>query len=474
MVANDLIVAIELGSSKIAGAVGRKSADGGLQVLAYASEPASGFVRRGVVYNIDQTAQCLSNLINCLEPELNNITIDQVYVGVGGYTLHSEQNSVVRTFEEETRVSAAVVTEMEEENAAKQYPGHDMLMMISQEYKIGNNLINDPVGVNCTQVEGNYLNILARTSVMHNTAKSFEIAKINIADTSIPPLVAANVLLTENERRQGCVLVDFGADTTTLSVYKGGNLRFLTVIPMGGQSITRDLCSLQLDEQEAERIKCEYGLVPPTSGDETVTLDDGRAIELRSVYDAIEARFEEIILNVCHQIEASGYTDKQLHAGVVCCGGGINLKGFEKAIAQKPLMSKVRLAYNTVSKVEWAAQGRPTDGTQGVLAGLLMEGVEGCCSDGLQMEILPQDEPRLVTGNLFTDDGESAQAKRDEELEAKRQQKIKEAEARKAERQAKTSGFFSGFVKKIKTVGVSVEKLANELLNDDENEDNKN
>ena len=103
-----------------------------------------------------------------------------------------------------------------------------------------------------------------------------------------------------------------------------------------------------------------------------------------------------------------------------------------------------------------------------------MEGVEGCCSDGLQMEILPQDEPRLVTGNLFTDDGESAQAKRDEELEAKRQQKIKEAEARKAERQAKTSGFFSGFVKKIKTVGVSVEKLANELLNDDENEDNKN
>ena len=78
MATNDLIVAIELGSSKIAGAVGRRCADGGLQVLAYASEPASGFVRRGVVYNIDQTAQCLSNLINCLEPELRNATIEQV------------------------------------------------------------------------------------------------------------------------------------------------------------------------------------------------------------------------------------------------------------------------------------------------------------------------------------------------------------------------------------------------------------
>lgn len=473
MTTNDLIVAIELGSSKIAGAVGRKCADGGLQVLAYASEPVSGFVRRGVVYNIDQTAQCLSNLINCLEPELGNVAIDQVYVGVGGYTLHSEQNSVVRTFEEETRVSAPIVTDMEETNAAKQYPGHDMLMMVSQEYKIGNNLINDPVGVNCTQVEGNYLNILARTSVMHNTAKSFEIAKINIADTSIPPLVAANVLLTESERRQGCVLVDFGADTTTLSVYKGGNLRFLTVIPMGGQSITRDLCSLQLDEQEAERIKCEYGLESPASGDETVMLDASRSIELRNVYDVIEARFEEIILNVCNQIEASGYTEKQLHAGVVCCGGGINLKGFEKAIAQKPLMSKVRLAYNTVTKVEWNTMERPTDGTQGVLAGLLMEGVEGCCSDGIQMDMPSGDERRFVTGDLFTDDGESAQAKRDEELEAKRQQKIKEAEERKAARQAKTNGFFTGFVKKIKTMSEKFEEGIGDFLSDEEKDYNK-
>ena len=124
MATNDLIVAIELGSSKIAGAVGRKRPDGSLQVVAYASEPASGFVRRGVVYNIDKTAQCLTDLVNRLEPELNNATIEQAYVGVGGYTLHSELNTVARTFEEETRVSDNIVTVMEEENAAKEYPGY--------------------------------------------------------------------------------------------------------------------------------------------------------------------------------------------------------------------------------------------------------------------------------------------------------------------------------------------------------------
>lgn len=475
MVTNDLIAAIELGSSKVAGAVGRKRSDGSLQILAYADEPVSGFVRRGVVYNIDQTAQCLSNLINRLEPELGNYTIEQVYVGVGGYTLHSERNTVVRTFEEETRMAEAMVDEMEEENAAKQYPGYGMLMMVSQEYKIGNNLLNDPVGVNCTQIEGNYLNLLTRTSVIHNTAKSFEIAKVNIADTAISPLVAANVLLTDSERRQGCVLIDFGAETTTVSVYKGGNLRFLTVIPMGSQSITRDLCSLQLDEEEAERLKCEYGLVLPTSNDETIALDEGRTIELRKVYDAIEARFEEIVLNVCHQIEASGYTDKHLLAGIVCCGGGIHLKGFQGMVEKKTQFSKVRLAYNTAAKVEWNTQERPAEGTQGVLVGLLMDGTEECCQSGVQMEIAPQDEGRAVTGSLFTEDGESMQAKRDEELKAQRQQKIKEAEERKnamqAEKQKSTgNGLFSGFVKRMRSMGDNIDKLANDFLKDDDKE----
>ena len=478
MTTNDLIVAIELGSSKIAGAVGRKRADGSLQVLAYANEPVAGFVRRGVVYNIDQTAQCLALLVNRLDGDLTNAEIQQAYVGVGGYTLHSEQNTVVRTFGEETLVTAPTIIDMEEENACKHYPGHDMLMMMPQEYKIGNNQLNDPVGVNCAQVEGNYLNILARTSVMLNTAKSFESANITIADTSIPPLASANVLLTESERRQGCVLVDFGADTTTVSVYKGGYLRFLTVIPMGGQNITRDLCSLHLDEHEAERIKREYGLTAPVADATTLVLDDGRAIDLCNVHEAIEARFEEIILNVCHQIKASGYTEAQLLAGVVCCGGGINLKGFENAVAKKPQMNKVRLAYNTVAKVEWNTTERPEDGTQGVLVGLLMEGTESCCQDSMQVEIKPEDASRAVTLDLFTEDGESAQEKRDRELKELRQQKIKEAEEKKAkmeaERQAKkNNNFFTGFVKKFQTFTDSFENKVGDFLSDDDKKDNK-
>lgn len=473
MATNDLIVAIELGSSKIAGAVGRKLPGGGLQVLAYAEEPVSGFVRRGVVYNIDKTAQCLTDLVNRLEPELNHATIEQAYVGVGGYTLHSELNTVERTFDVETRVSDDIIVQMEEENAAKQYPGYNILVMVSQMYKIGNNSLNDPVGVNCTRIEGNYLNILARTSVMDNTGKSFELAKVPIANDSIAPLVAADVVLTENERRQGCVLVDFGADTTTVSIYKGGYLRYLTVIPIGGQNITRDLCSLQLDEQEAERIKCQYGLVFPTSADETVQLDASRSIEVRKVHDVIEARFEEILLNVCHQIESSGYEMKNLLAGVVGCGGGINLKGIESVLTQKFQAVKVRLAHDTVISVDWDAADCPASGTKGVLVGLLMAGDESCFQE-VQMEIKPEEYKDAKTGDLFTNDGESAQEERDRKREEERKQKREEAARRAQEKKEKRGSFLAGIVTKLKTAGEKFEKGIGEFLADEEKDDNNN
>ncbi len=85
----------------------------------------------------------------------------------------------------------------------------------------------------------------------------FQQAKIDIADQLIAPLVTANAVLTESERRSGCALIDFGADTTTISVYKNNILRFLTVLPLGGNSITRDITTLQMEEEEAERLKKE-------------------------------------------------------------------------------------------------------------------------------------------------------------------------------------------------------------------------
>lgn len=462
MATNDLIVAIELGSSKIAGAVGRKCTDGSLQVLAYADEPVSGFVRRGVVYNIDKTAEALNKVIDTLERKMGYQAIKMVYVGDGGYTLHSVRNIVTRTFDEETRISPEIVEEMVLENEARVYAGHDRWEVVPQEYKIGNNLTNEPVGVNCTQIEGHYLNILGRASVMQNTAESLQKASVEIANDFISPLVAANVLLTENERRQGCALVDFGADTTTVSVYTGGMLRYLAVLPLGGHSITRDLCSLQLEEHEAERLKREHGLLLPSSVTDVVQLDGGKSVDMRTLHGFISARFEEILTNVKHQIERSGYADK-LRAGVVFTGGGINLKGLEDYLSRQSTLSKFRLAVKTECVVDWGKEPQPADGTYGVLIGLLMAGQENCFQQKVYMEIQPEQYGKAVTLDIFTEDGENAQEVRDKEEKEKMEQKQVE-EVVKASKKGK--GFLTVLMK-------TVEKLASDLLSDDEKDDNK-
>ena len=470
MITNDLIVAIELGSSKIAGAVGRKNADGALQVLAYACEPVAGIVKRGVVYNIDKTADALNSVIDTLERKMDYQAIRRVYVGDGGYTLHSVRNVVTRSFAEETRISAEIVENMILENDSVEYPGFDRWKMIAHEYKIGNNLTSDPVGVNCTQIEGNYLNILAKASVMQITAECFQKVEMQIADDFIAPLVEADVVLTENERRQGCALIDFGAETTTISIYVGGHLRFLSVLPLGSRAITRDLCSLQLEEHEAERLKCEFGLVMPAAA--SVQLDKDKCVEARLLHDVIKGRFEEILNNVCHQIERSGYAEK-LRAGVVCCGGGINMKGIEGFLSRKLVLAKYRLAAKTECPVDWGKEQAPVDGTFGVLVGLLMAGQQNCFQQNVHVEIQPQDYNKAETLDLFTPTGESAQEERDKKAaeQAALQEQEQEAEREKAPR---SRGILTTLMNKVKKVGDKMENFAADfaadfLKDDDEN-----
>lgn len=258
MATTEFIAAIELGSSKITGVAGRKNSDGSMQVLAYAQEDSSTFIRKGVIFNLDKTAQSLTSIINRLEGELKN-SIAKVYVGIGGQSLRTVRNVVSRDLEEEAIISEELVNAIGDENVAIPVVDMDILDVAPQEYKVGNNLQANPVGLVGSHIEGRFLNIVARSSVRKNLEHCFQQAKIDIADQLIAPLVTANAVLTESERRSGCALIDFGADTTTISVYKNNILRFLTVLPLGGNSITRDITTLQMEEEEAERLKKTYG-----------------------------------------------------------------------------------------------------------------------------------------------------------------------------------------------------------------------
>ncbi len=383
MAETDFIVAIELGSSKITGIAGRKESDGSIHVLAYAKEESSSFIRKGVIYNIDKTAQSLTSIINKLESALDN-EISKVYVGIGGQSIRTVKNIVARHLATEEIITDELVDSIKDENRQIPLIDMDILDEVPQEYKIGINLQVDPVGVLGSNIEGRFLNIVARSSIKKNLQRCFELAKIEVADYYISPLATADVILTDTEKRTGCALVDFGADTTTIAVYKNNILRYLSVLPLGGNNITRDICALQLEEDEAENLKVKYGNaifeINDDEGPKTYLLEDEkRTIERKVLNEIIEARVEEIIANVWNQIELSGYQG-DLMAGVIITGGCSNLKNLDEAIKSRTKINNVKIAKFVRTGIR--SNGPDLlikDGTQNTIIGLLNAGKENCC-----------------------------------------------------------------------------------------------
>ena len=475
MATTEFIAAIELGSSKVTGIAGRKNSDGSMQVLAYAKEDSSSFIRKGIIYNLDKTAQSLTSIINKLEGDLKN-SIAKVYVGIGGQSLRTVRNVVSRDLNEETIISQELVDAICDENLEIPLVDMDILDVAPQEYKIGNNLQADPVGVAGSHIEGRFLNIVARASIKKNLERCFEQAKIEIADLLISPLVTANAVLSESERRSGCALIDFGADTTTISVYKNNILRFLTVLPLGGNSITRDITSMQMEEEEAERLKITFGNVmyEEEESEEAATcqLEDGsRTVELQALNNIIEARAEEIITNVWNQIQLSGYDDKLL-SGIIITGGAANLKNLDTMLRKRSKIEKIRTARSIRNTIQTDSDLIKKDGTQNTLFGLLFEGKENCCL--VETRPVTHSQPVITEPvNMFEEDealkeqeaaAREAKKKKDEEDKRRRDEdrRRKEEEKRKTEEARKKKKEGPSWFEK------TFNKISNEIFSDDD------
>jgi cell division protein FtsA len=446
MATTEFIAAIELGSSKITGVAGKRNSDGSMQILAYAQEDSTSVIHKGVVYNLDKTAQCLTSIINRLESDLNS-HIARVYVGISGKSLRTIQNVIVRDLDEVTTISQELVDAIRDENIEIPVVDMDILEVIPQEYKVDNYNQTDPVGVACSHIEGHFLNIVARSLVKKNLEKSFEQAKIEIADLVISPLATAKLVLNETERRSGCALIDLGAETTTVSVYKNNLLRYLAVIPLGGNAITHDLTTLQIEEEEAERLKLTYGNAlyeeEPSETPATVLLDDGtRTVELAHLNEIVGARLEEIIANVWNQLQLSGYADKLL-SGLILTGGASNMKNIDATFRKQCKIEKIRFARTGRLTVFADGDILRKDSTQNGILGILFEGRDNCWekeepkpaqqAQTTKTVVQPAQETKKEEKNLFDVD-EELRKQAEAEKEARR---LKEEEERQRKEEEK-------------------------------------
>lgn len=393
--AKDLIVAIELGSSKMTGIAGRKNPDGSISILAVAKEDSTQYIRKGVAYNIERTAQGLSNIVNKLKNTLKT-EIAQVYVGIGGQSIHSVKNPVIKELPQDTIVSQEMVNELMDTNRSMVYPDYEILDAITEEYKVGALFQDDPIGIQAEHIEGNFLNVLWRRSFYRNINKSLDNAGIKVAEMYLAPLAMADSVLTEAEKRAGCVLVDLGAETTTVSVYYRDKLRHIAVLPLGGSNVTKDLESLQIDEINAEAMKLKHASAltneKDIDADATLPIGDGRTILSRKFIQVVEARMLEIVENVKYLVPHE-FADKLL-GGIVLTGGGSNMKNVEKLFHEVFGAEKVRIAKSTTLNINKKDSDviLSEDGTTNTILGLLAKGDMNCAGRAISDTLFDEEE----------------------------------------------------------------------------------
>lgn len=328
------LVAIEIASSKIKGAVAETAADGRMNVIAVEELHTVDSVRHGRVQNIREVSAAVNEIIRKLEnnPAVAPRKVQSVVLSLGGRSLAGTPASATLQFPHEIEVTDQTVNRLMSE-AAKDFVGSKNIEAImARNYYVNNVLVKPVVGTVGTSLRGDFLMLTCSRETRQNLMRlKFDSIRAGEVDLVLRATAIAEAVLTDDDRQLGCALVDFGAETTTVSVYKGGTLAFMSTLPMGSRLITMDLMAgLTLTEAQAEDFKLTLGNlgdIPDTAANAT------------EVNNYVRARAGEIAANIVNQIEASGISAENLGAGIILTGGGAKLPGFGTMLSQQSRMT---------------------------------------------------------------------------------------------------------------------------------------
>ena len=334
------IVAIDIGTSHIAGVVGRKYEDGTYSIVAHGSESSISCVRRGNIYNLEETADIINKLIKSLEDQLNGGVIDKFYIGTGGQSLCASDHIEHKKIKKGTVITEDILIALCEQCEKNKIGSLRMIDIAQAIYYIDKQKEAFPVGLSGEKIEGHYKLVFCRESVCYNIENCIQkIENKNIAGILATPQALADAILSDKDKEPGCALIDFGAGVTNISVYKNGELLQMATIPLGSNLITKDLISLGITRTKAERLKIESGCAMPNEKDDDKTIDvdmDGLkcTISTKEFNAIVHARATEIVENIYTRINEVAKV-KSLGAGIFIAGCGANMKGFQELIKEK-------------------------------------------------------------------------------------------------------------------------------------------
>jgi cell division protein FtsA len=346
--AKDLIVGLDVGTSKIVAIVAQMNPDGHYEVIGLGQHESSG-LRRGVVNNIESTVASIQRALE--EAELMaDCKIRTVFTGVAGSHIRSFNSSGMVAIKDK-EVSAADMARVIETAKAVPIPTDQQILDVRpQEYIIdGQEGIQDPIGMSGVRLEVRVHIVTGAVSAVQNIVKCIRRCGLEVQDLILQPLASAQATLTQDEKELGVALVDIGGGTTDIAIFTGGAIRHTQVIPIAGELITSDIAmALHTPTQEAEEIKLRHGvakqaLVDPAERIEVPGLGDRgpRQMSRQALAAVIEPRVEELLVLVQQAIRESGYADL-LSSGVVLTGGTALLPGVAE-LAEDIFLKPVRV-----------------------------------------------------------------------------------------------------------------------------------
>lgn len=332
--ASDIVVGLDIGTTKIAAIVGRRNELGKIEILGIGKAESVG-VMRGVVTHITPTIESIKKAIEDASNR-SGVDISVVNVGIAGQHIKSLQHRGIktRTSPDKEIDQNDIDLLIEDMHKLVMLPGDEIIHVIPQEYIVDNEQgIKDPIGMAGVRLEANFHIITGQYTAIKNIKTCVERAGLDITELVLEPLASADAVLAAEEKEAGVVLVDIGGGTTDVAIFHDGIIRHTAVIPFGGNIITEDIkegCTILKNQADLLKIKFGSALADKNMENEIVSIPGlrGRApkeISLKNLAHIIEARMEEIIEHVYYEIKNSGY-EKKLIAGIVITGGGAQLK----------------------------------------------------------------------------------------------------------------------------------------------------
>ncbi len=329
---DDFLVGLDIGTTKICVVVG-KAQEGRVHIVGIGSHPSTG-LRKGVVVNMDSTVNSIKKAVE--EAELMaGIKIDNCLAGIGGAHIKSfNSNGVVAIKDKEVRLDD-IDRAIDAAKAVAIPADRELVHVIPQEFIVDDqDGIKDPIGITGVRLEVKVHIVTGSISSAQNIIKCCKLAGLSVSDIILGQLASADATLTPEEKEIGVALVDIGGGTSDIGVFSNGSIKYTSVLPFGGNSITNDIAiGLRTPIDDAEKIKKKYGcaFASMVGANETIEVPsvggrDPRKLLRKTLADIIEPRVEEIASLIYEEIKKSGQ-EKLLASGVVITGGCANLDG---------------------------------------------------------------------------------------------------------------------------------------------------